>query len=228
MYETSLFTVGPGSEIERFLVGGDLSQLSPEQRVRFVGETCRSLGLNPLTRPFEFINLGGKLVLYAKRDAADQLRKINGISIEVVSRSVEDGILTVHVRATDKTGRRDEDFGAVSVNGLKGEALANATLKCVTKAKRRVTLSISGLGFLDETEVDSIPGARPEPLPAVVVDPSPAPQPTDVDWLGRIVACADVAALDRVRSEIREHYGKTVPRHVAEAWTVRHSEVTAS
>lgn len=226
MNETALATTGLGAEIERVLVGGDLSKLTPEQRVRFVGETCRSLGLNPLTRPFEFISLSGKLVLYAKRDAADQLRKINGISIEVVSRSVEDGILTVHVRATDKTGRRDEDFGAVSVSNLKGEALANATLKCVTKAKRRVTLSISGLGFLDETEVDSIPGARPEPLPAAIVDPTPHQH--DVDWLGRIVACQDAASLDALRAEIREAYGRTVPRHVAEAWKARHSEVTAS
>jgi hypothetical protein len=43
---------------------------------------------------------------------------------------------------------------------LKGEDLVNARLKAVTKAKRRVTLSICGLGFLDETEVDSIRQAR--------------------------------------------------------------------
>ena len=35
--------------------------------------------------------------------------------------------------------------------------LANAFLKSETKAKRRVTLSICGLGLLDESEVDSIP-----------------------------------------------------------------------
>jgi hypothetical protein len=37
--------------------------------------------------------------------------------------------------------------------------LANALMKAETKSKRRVTLSICGLGFLDETEADSIPGA---------------------------------------------------------------------
>jgi hypothetical protein len=36
-------------------------------------------------------------------------------------------------------------------------------MKAVTKAKRRVTLSICGLGMLDETEVDSVPGATPYP-----------------------------------------------------------------
>jgi len=36
----------------------------------------------------------------------------------------------------------------------------NAVMKAVTKAKRRLTLSLCGLGWLDETEVDSIPEAR--------------------------------------------------------------------
>jgi hypothetical protein len=39
------------------------------------------------------------------------------------------------------------------------EDRANTILKAVTKAKRRVTLSICGLGFLDETEVEDIPAA---------------------------------------------------------------------
>jgi len=42
---------------------------------------------------------------------------------------------------------------------LQGESLANALMKAETKAKRRVTLSICGLGMLDETEIGSIPTA---------------------------------------------------------------------
>jgi hypothetical protein len=34
-------------------------------------------------------------------------------------------------------------------------------MKAITKAKRRVTLSICGLGWLDETEIESIPSAMP-------------------------------------------------------------------
>lgn len=139
----------------------DLSKLTPAQKNDYYMGVCTSLGMNPMTRPFEFIRLGGREVLYAKRDAADQLRKINGISIEVVSRQTEGELMTVHVRAKDAAGRVDEDFGVVSIAGLKGENLANAILKAVTKAKRRVTLSISGLGFLDETEVADVPGAQP-------------------------------------------------------------------
>ena len=43
---------------------------------------------------------------------------------------------------------------------LKGEAKANAVMKAETKAKRRVTLSICGMGWVDESEIDSIPNAR--------------------------------------------------------------------
>src|SRR5262245_61905396 len=142
-----------GDIMEQVIVKGDLSKLTPEERVRYYSETCRSLGLNALTRPFEYIVLNGKLQLYARRDAADQLRKINQISVKILSQELRDGLLTIHVSATDKTGREDEDLGVVNFpDTLRGDARANTVLKAVTKAKRRVTLSIAGLGFLDETE----------------------------------------------------------------------------
>jgi len=155
-----------GDIIEQVITKGDLARLTPQERVKYYNHVCDSLGLNPFTRPLEFLTLSGKMVLYARRDAADQLRKINGISVEVVSQKVDGDMLTVHVRARDKTGRTDEDFGVVSIAGLRGEMRANATLKCITKAKRRVTLSIAGLGFLDETEVDDIPARERMAAPA--------------------------------------------------------------
>ena len=58
----------------------------------------------------------------------------------------------------DKTGRIDAALGSVSIVGLRGEALSNAKMKAETKAKRRATLSICGLGFvLDETEIETVP-----------------------------------------------------------------------
>lgn len=179
--------------MESVIVKGDLGRLTPQERTSYYMQVCRSTGLNPLTRPIEYLTLQGKTVLYARKDATDQLRKINGISIVVVSRIVEDGVMIVHVRATDNAGRQDEDFGAVNVAGLKADALANASMKAVTKAKRRVTLSISGLGFLDETEVETIPGAQrvperrppPQPAPSLLIaadqhDPETG-EITDVD-----------------------------------------------
>ena len=144
--------------VEDVLIRGNLADLKPEQRTEYYMRMCQSIGLNPLTRPFEYLTLNGKLVLYARRDCADQLRKINGISVEIVSQDRAGDLLSVHVRAKDKDGRTDEDLGVVYMpQTLKGDAAANAILKAVTKAKRRVTLSISGLGFLDETEIEDVP-----------------------------------------------------------------------
>lgn len=147
--------------MEKVLVGGDLSKLAPAERVSYYGKTCESLGLNPLTKPFEYINLNGKLTLYAKRDATDQLRSLRKVSITIVSREKVGDVYAVTARATTPDGRLDESIGAVTVGNLKGDALANALMKAETKAKRRVTLSIVGLGWLDESEVDTIPNAQP-------------------------------------------------------------------
>ena len=93
---------------------GDLSKLTPQQRIQYNMDVCNSLGLNWRTRPFEFITLGGKLVFYARRDAADQLRKINGISVDILTQeTTAEGLRIVTVRATDKTGRADTDIGVV-------------------------------------------------------------------------------------------------------------------
>lgn len=166
----------PFEVIERVITNGDLAKMTAPDRVAFYWRTCESLGLNPLTRPFEFITLNGKLTMYARKDATEQLRKINAVSVVELRRDRDDdlGLLTVYARGRDKTGREDEASGAVSIKGLSGEALANAVMKAETKAKRRLTLSLVGLGFLDESEVD---GAAPEvdPTTGAVID-RPKPQ----------------------------------------------------
>lgn len=151
---------GAADIIERVVVEGDLGALSAQERVSYYRKVCESLGLNPFTKPFDYIKLNGKLTLYAKRDATDQLRKRDGVSVTIVSREKIDDLYAVTARATTSDGRSDESIGAVSVAGLRGENLANALMKAETKAKRRVTLSIVGLGWLDETEVATVPGAQ--------------------------------------------------------------------
>lgn len=148
------------AQIEKVLVGGDLSQLSPQDRVLYYKAVCESVGLNPLTRPFDYLTLNNKLILYARKDCTDQLRSIHDISVTITARETTEGVYVVTSRATKATGRTDESIGAVPLENLRGEQKANALMKAETKAKRRVTLSICGLGMLDETEVDSIPDAQ--------------------------------------------------------------------
>ena len=146
--------------IEQVVVSGDLVQLSPEQRVTYYRQVCDSLKLNPFTKPFDYIRLNGKLTLYAKRDATDQLRKLHGISVDKPDIDMTDDLVTVTVTGHDEGGRTDTELGAVSLQGLRGEPKANAIMKAVTKAKRRLTLSLVGLGWTDETEIETIPSAQ--------------------------------------------------------------------
>ena len=143
-----------------FLIEGDLAKLSPRDRVLYYNAVCHSLGLNSLTKPFDLIRLNGRLVLYARKDATDQLRKIYQVSLDEPKTSLHDDTFVTTITARTPDGRVDTDMGAVSLKGLTGDALSNAMMKCLTKAKRRVTLSICGLGMLDASEVESIPEAR--------------------------------------------------------------------
>jgi hypothetical protein len=146
--------------IERVIVLGDLSELSPRERSAYYLSVCDSVGLNPSTMPFLYVRLNGKLALYATKNCSDQLRQIHGVSVVSLSRETVDGIHIVTATVVSGTGRRDEDVGAVNIAGKKGEDLANALMKATTKAKRRATLSLCGLSFLDETELDTVKGAK--------------------------------------------------------------------
>ena len=197
------------TNIERALMTNDLSQLTVEERGKYYNSVCDSLGLNPLTQPFGYIELaadggGKKLTLYCKRDGADQLRRIHGVSIKIKSREIVNDMLLVTAEASDKTGRVDESIAAIWLkknevawdNGLKkmrrtghvvpleGEALANAYMKAETKAKRRVALSICGLGWLDETEIESMKAESAEVTGDMLAAKSAAaPKPKKIEVL---------------------------------------------
>lgn len=166
----------PAEIIERVLIAGDLSSLNERERIAYYHQVCESLGLNHLTRPFAYIVLDGRLTLYALKACAEQLRELHKVSITRIERSDEDANHVVTAYASKGDGRVDIDIGAVSLmhpplrrndrgrmepNPLAGTPLdgtdaANARMKAITKAKRRVTLSICGLGLLDETQVEDL------------------------------------------------------------------------
>ena len=112
--------------IESVIAKGDLGKLSPQERTTYYVQLCKSLGLNPHTQPFAYLTLSGKLTLYAKRDAADQLRKINGISIAIVSQEQADGLL-IDPRQGDRQGwpqRRGPRCHAVPGDNLRARRAA--------------------------------------------------------------------------------------------------------
>jgi len=146
--------------LEKVLLQGDLSKMTPMERVHHYKSVTTSLGINEWTKPFEYIMLNNKLTLYATKNCTDQLRKLYNISIEIKQAEIKDGIFIVIAKATTPEGRSDEDIGAINIAGLKGDAYTNSIMKAYTKAKRRVTLSICGLSFVDESEIETIPNTQ--------------------------------------------------------------------
>jgi hypothetical protein len=178
---TEIAPIVDGETVARVLLHGDLKNLTASQKVSYYRAVCESVGLNPLTQPFQYLVLNGKEILYARREASEQLRKMHAVSIDIVARELVEGTYTVTARATLPDGRRDESIGAKWLGELKGEVRANAIMACESKAKRRVTLSICGLGMLDETEVADIPAPAMGHYDTVQAPPPPALEPPAPD-----------------------------------------------
>lgn len=137
---------------------GNLAKLTKPQQLSYYKKRCDDLGLNPLNQPFSWLTLNGKLVLYANRACTEELRSTRNISLTITRREMIADCYVVTAQAKLPDGRTDESTGAVPIpETYKGEIRANSMMKAETKAKRRVTLSICGLGYLDESEVATIP-----------------------------------------------------------------------
>lgn len=148
--------------ISTLFIHGDISRLSPVQKVDYYRQVCDKLGLDPLSQPFRILRLHGREIMYCDRGGAQQLNKLHRVSHEIRSRETVNGCYVVTAQASTPDGRKTESLGAVPIINLKGETLCNAMMKAETKAKRRATLDLLGLGILDETEIPiTIP---PNPL----------------------------------------------------------------
>lgn len=160
--------------ISSIVINGDISKLSPQQKVNYYRQFCERLGLDPLSQPFKLLRLNGREILYCDRTGAQQLNKLHGVSHEIKARETVSGCYVVTAQASTPDGRHTESIGAVTIDNLKGDALCNAMMKAETKAKRRATLDLLGLGILDETETETIANALKAEAPITPVVESTA------------------------------------------------------
>lgn len=151
---------------ESLALKGDLSNLKPEEKARYYSALCERLGLDPATQPFTPLKLNGKEILYATKGATDQLARLHNVNRQIVDEREMRDVYVVTVEATLPNGRKEQSKGAVTLGQIKGDAFCNAIMKAETKAKRRATLSILGLGMLDESEMETIPAYRQQERPA--------------------------------------------------------------
>lgn len=169
--------------IEKIVTKGDLSGLTQEQKLAYLIYTCNKLNLDPAAQPFNLISFRQgnltKEVLYCTKAGAEQLTKNNNVSHAILEEKEHNGIYIVKARASLPDGRFVEDMGIVDISkGFSGTPpnnteLANLMLKAVTKAKRRATLSLLGLGMMDETETETLPEAKVIDISPKKIEPSP-------------------------------------------------------
>ena len=146
--------------LESVVLDGDLSKMATKARLEYYAAICKSLDLNPLTKPFQYIRFQGKTVLYATKDCTEQLSKKMRISVEIGEGKILGDSYVVKARATGPDGRFVDATGAVPIGKRQGEDHSNSLMKAETKASRRAVLRYGGLGWLDETEVETIKGAE--------------------------------------------------------------------
>ena len=161
--------------LANLILKGDLKALSPEQKIQYYNSMCQRVGLDPVARPFAITNLNGKEVLYCDKGGAEQLRKLHKVSLKITDRQKIEDVYVVTCEAVMPDGRCDASTGAVAIAGLKGDAMANALMKAETKSKRRATLSILGLGMLDESELETIPQSAKAEIKAPLRVQAPKP-----------------------------------------------------
>ena len=216
--------------MNKIILKGDTSGLNEQEKLQYYGAMCERLGIDPMTQPFQLLNLLGKQVLYCTKGGAEQLNKIYGVSHEIKKKESINDTHVVEVRASmwdkDSKGVRfTDEVGIVSIRGMSGDMLVNAMLKSVTKAKRRATLALLGLGMLDETEAETIPNAKTDTINITGKEPiktngdtakettgKPAPtgNPFQKQVLGKCARpdCGKPITSERVLAKSMERFGK--------------------
>jgi hypothetical protein len=159
--------------LEHILATGDLLELTPPQRIGHYLALCKSLGLNSLSRPFDWLTLDSRLVLYPNKSCGEQLRRLHQISVKLVRKEQVGDLFVVEVEGRAPNGRSDFASKYVPTTAWDARAqrqvrlapplLANAYAKAETGAKRRLIMSMVGLAGLPDT--DELARAR-----AVIVD----------------------------------------------------------
>lgn len=143
-------------------------------------------------------------------------------------------------------GRRTKSWkwGFWETKQFVGEELCNAMLKCVTKAKRRVILSMAGLGMSDESEIESMeavtvdaetlaPESDDDLAPWDLDDSDEAARNLAEEWVARFQSVADSDELSASVKEMEDAdllpvLGPALLETVTDAFTSRMVELEGS
>ena len=188
---------------------GDLSKLTPEAQNEYVLAICEFLDVPPELGliGLSWMDSGDgarNLTPYVRRGATDIIRNRRGIDIDSLVESNGSEYVGWIVRGHDNTGRHEMAVGAVSTDGIKGRAIADAVKTSQTQALRRMTLQFAGGGFLDESEIHEKTSSLSNSAAALELLPR-APAPT---VMPNIEAGKDITVLPDEKPEV---YGELGP-----------------
>lgn len=149
--------------IARFMVDGSLHTWALVDQLKYIRYINERAGL-----PFGTIGMidtapgtdKWKRFPYATRQAAAEISKRLGLSLQQVARNEKPERIEFTYRATNPDGRFVEAVGACALVGgkypMSEDQKANKVMHAQTKASRRAILDFSGLGVLDDSELESM------------------------------------------------------------------------
>ena len=161
---------------------GDLSKLTAEAQNEYVLAICEFLNVPPELGliGLSWMDTGDgarQLTPYVRKGATDIIRDRRGIDVDSLDEANGPGYVGWKVKGHDSAGRHEIAVGAVSIDGLKGRAVADAVKTAQTQACRRMTLQFAGGGFLDESEIHEKTSSLSNSAAALELLPR-APAPT--------------------------------------------------
>lgn len=146
--------------IERLALTGDLTSLTPEMRMRHYMARCEALGLDPRTKPFDYIKdkSSGKTVLYPNATAAQQIGRQMQLSSRVTLREWLDKDTYMVECEVSGPGGRAVRAAAIrymfntSGSAYAGQQRANKMMGAETSAHRRAVAAYCGFALPDADE----------------------------------------------------------------------------
>lgn len=226
MSTAEVFDIVPADpETERddvltYIRSGELSDgvdlMSEAEVERVLLRITLRLGLDPLLsdRPVRTITTrDGRRVLYITAKGTDALAAKHRITHETIEKPTFydfDGVklFSARVRAKDPNGREAESTGTVPFPASRDpQEVGDAHMHSETKARRRSTLVVLGIGFHDESELAGVitGSSKSRRVAAPAADSQFAKRETPVAEPSE----PEPTALDRLRDDLDQH-GATV------------------
>lgn len=162
---------------QKAAMSGNLKTLTDAERWQYYLAMCQHLELDPVSRPFDWIEQEGKLSLYPNANCAAQLASKMLLSFPEYHAEVIGDVYVYRVKAVDEN-RELWATGAVPM-GRNASETARAFKKAETQARRRAVLAMGGLALTEADEIYEIGGQSPAiETNAAETQPEPEPKKT--------------------------------------------------